>query len=296
MQGTVPQLQYQSRQKEHISDIFFGLWWHTTSFLWIFHKQDHHNKKQLSSNWSGKCWQNRPLRKISTHIHTCHWTICFGNFPHTKFSPNYAILIPLPQNSCTKTFMFSSLQSPTSSTLRWLLGLHHQTSKLLLSKPAQKSSLDKNVWKNYRPVSNLPFLSKIFENVIHSTYILHKLLAHLHENNPWNPFQSACPAGHSIETALLRVVSDLLNAMDKDKIYVLLLLDLSAAFGTVDHQILLSRLENVFGIRSIALLWFRSYLLDRNQCVVVNSSASSSSPLMFGIPQGSVLGPVLLVL
>ena len=82
--------------------------------------------------------------------------------------------------------------------------------------------------------------------------------------------------------------------MNEDKIYVLLLLDLSDAFD-IDHQISLSRLETVFGIRSTALQWFRSYLLDRNQSIVVNNSASSPSPFMFGVPQGS-LGPVLFVL
>ena len=137
----------------------------------------------------------------------------------------------------------------------------------------RKSPLTENVLKNYQPISNLPFLSKILEKVV-----LLQLLAHLRENNLCNPFQSAYRTGHSTKTALLWVVNDLLTAMDKDWISVLLLLDLSAAFYTVDHQILLSCLETVFGIPSATLQWVRSYLLDRNQSVVVNNSASSPSP------------------
>jgi len=106
-------------------------------------------------------------------------------------------------------------------------------------------------WPKY--AENLPtptiFLSNIFEKVI-----LHILHAHLQENNLCNPFQSAYCTGHNTETVLLRVVND----MDEDKICVLLLLDRSAAFDTIDHQILLSRHETVFGIRSIDLQCFRS--------------------------------------
>ena len=116
--------------------------------------------------------------------------------------------------------------------------------KPLLKKP----SLDKHLLENYRPISNLPFLSKILEKVV-----LHKLLSYLQENNLSNPFQSAYRAGHSTETVLLRIVND------NDNISVLLLLDLSAAFDTIDHQILLSRLNSVFGIQSTALQWFQSY-------------------------------------
>ena len=159
--------------------------------------------------------------------------------------------------------------------------------KPLLKKP----SLDKNLLKNYRPISNLHFLSKILEKVV-----LHKLLSHLQENNLSNPFQSPYRAGYSTETVLLRIVNDILSALDNDNISVLLLLDLSAALDTLDHQVLLSRLNSVFGIQSTALQRFHSYLSDRYQSTSVNNSSSSPSQLMYGVPQGSVLGPILFVL
>ena len=108
----------------------------------------------------------------------------------------------------------------------------------------------------------LPFLSKILEKVV-----LHKPLSHLQENNLSNPFQSAYRAGHSTETVLLRIINDIHSALDNDNISGLFiyLLDLSAAFDTTDYQILLSRLNSVFGIQSTALQWFNSYLSDRYQ-------------------------------
>ena len=155
----------------------------------------------------------------------------------------------------------------------------------------KKNSLDPNELKNYRPISNLPFLSKVLERLI-----LLQLSSHLTTNNLLSPHQSAYRAGHSTETALLRILNDILSALDENKISVLLLLDLSSAFDTIDHDLLLNRLESVFGIRDTALNWFHSYLSDRKQRVVVQGSMSSETTLEFGVPQGSVLGPVLFIL
>ena len=98
------------------------------------------------------------------------------------------------------------------------------------------------------------------------------------------------------EIVLLHVVNDILSALNDDHISVLLLLDPSAAFDTIEHQIFLSRFYSLFGIQSTALQWFESYLPDRCHFTSVNNSSSPLSQLKHGVPQGSVLGPVLFVL
>ena len=105
------------------------------------------------------------------------------------------------------------------------------------------------------------------------------------------PLQSAYRPHHSTETALLRVKTDILKAMDNQEVTCLVLLDLSAAFDTVDHKILLERLENYFGITGTALQWIRSYLTNRSQRVVIGDTnttgaKSSSISLECGVPQG----------
>ena len=152
----------------------------------------------------------------------------------------------------------------------------------------KKPGLDKEVLKNYLPVSNLPFISKIVEKVVAKRIEHHLDSNFLHDN-----LQSAYRSCHSTETALLRVHHDIATASDNNCCAVLVMLDLSAAFDVIDHNILFRRLEHTYGISSSALSWIKTYLSDRSQCVAVGSVLSDSQTLAIGVPQGSVLGPKL---
>ena len=101
--------------------------------------------------------------------------------------------------------------------------------------------------------------------------------------------QSAYKKHHSTESALLYIFDDVLSALDLKRLIMLILQDLSAAFDTVDHDILLNRLEKRLGITGKALAWFKSYLSDRTQSVRIKGMQSHEQPLRFGVPQGSVL-------
>ena len=122
-------------------------------------------------------------------------------------------------------------------------------------------------------------MSKLLEKVV-----LLKLNDHLLSNGLYDTFQSAYRANRSTETALLRILHDLLLATDSKQVSLLTLLDLSAAFDTIDHSILLTRLNETFGISNTALSWFESYLSDRTQTVSVNGILSSPSSLNCGVP------------
>ena len=105
-------------------------------------------------------------------------------------------------------------------------------------------------------------------------------------------YQSAYRPLHSTETALLRVQNDILTSIDNKTITVLVLLDLSSAFDTVDHAILLNHLKNI-GITGLVHDWFNSYLSGYTQAVFLDGVTSDSVNLTCGVPQGSVLGPIL---
>jgi len=152
----------------------------------------------------------------------------------------------------------------------------------------KKSGLDPNISQHYRPVSNLSFVSKLLEKVVAD-----QLINHLNVHGCLDKYQSAYRVGFSTETALLCVVNDILLNLNSGNLVLLVLLDLSAAFDTINHQLLLNRLLCEAGISETALRWFTSYLADRTQSVVVGSSSSAPSALSCGVPQGSVLGPIL---
>ncbi len=109
----------------------------------------------------------------------------------------------------------------------------------------------------------------------------------------YEEFQSGFRPRHSTETALVKITNDLLLASDQGCISLLVLLDPSAAFDTIDHDILIDRVQNYTGVQGQALRWFRSYLSDRYHFVYLNEEASRLSPVKYGVPQGSVLGPLL---
>jgi hypothetical protein len=151
----------------------------------------------------------------------------------------------------------------------------------------KKNGLDHEKLDHFRPVSSLPFLSKLIEKVVAS-----QLINHLEINNMMDVYQSAYRRAHSCETALLSVFNDLISAIDSKQVAILTLIDLSAAFDTVDSSILSSTLHNV-GVRGSAHSWLVHYLHLRSQSVVINSSVSSPQRVKYGVPQGSVLGPIL---
>ena len=145
----------------------------------------------------------------------------------------------------------------------------------------KKTNLDHKDLKNYRPVSNLSFLSKLIEKIVAL-----QLSNYLRDNHLHETLQSAYRKFHSTETALIKVHNDIITAIDNGQSVIL---DLSAAFDTVDHGILLTRLSTRYGIRDRALDWFVSYLSDRTQFVKLDGSSSHSIHLTQGVPQGSVL-------
>ena len=168
-------------------------------------------------------------------------------------------------------------------------GLFPDAMKIAKVVPIFKNG-DANNVSNYRPISILPAFSKITEKLMYSRldkYLKNNII--LHQN------QFGFRAKLSTSMALLELMDKLSGAMDEKLYTVGVFIDLAKAFDTVDHHILLGKLEH-YGIRGTALNWFRSYLTDRQQFVSVSKHESPFARISCGVPQGSILGPILFLL
>ena len=162
-----------------------------------------------------------------------------------------------------------------------------QLKEAIIKPHIKKSNLDTEELKNYRPVSNIHFLSKILEKLV-----VKRLEEHMSAYNLYDNLQSAYRPQHATETAILKIHHDIVSGLDNVKCTVLASLDLSAAFDTVhvDHSIFIARIQQLYGVDSVCKDWFESYLHDRSHRVCINDTLSDQNALKCGVPQGSVLG------
>ena len=175
------------------------------------------------------------------------------------------------------------------ANLSFIQGVFPQDLKNALVCPIYKAK-DPMVFSNYRPISLLSIFSKILERLMY-----HRLLEFLNKHKILNKFQFGFRNMHSTFMALITLLDNLRNALDSGNCAVGIFLDFQKTFDTVNHKILLGKL-NCYGIRGIALDWFSSYLRNRSQTVVYNEQESEMKETLCGVPQGSILGPLLFLL
>jgi hypothetical protein len=164
-----------------------------------------------------------------------------------------------------------------------------ETWKMAKLKPLHKSGAT-NDPSNYRPISVLPILSKILERAMHS-----QLLSYLEKNNLLTECQFGYRQNRSTTHATTLLIDGIREEVDKGKLVGSCFIDLSKAFDTISHSQLLAKLKS-YGVVNRELLWFTDYLFKATQIVELDSSRSSEKPLLCGVPQGSILGPLLFLI
>ena len=186
-----------------------------------------------------------------------------------------------PRSTQSRSSAASDVYKRQIMYLRCLVKMKHHISYFY-------NALFQSDMAKYRPITNLSTISKILEKLA-----LRRLRLHVMSTGNFSEFQSAYRGGHSTKTALLKVINDVVMSTCDRSTTVLLSLDISAAFDTIDHSILLDRTSFDFGIHGSALSWLRSFVIDLHQYVAVSAQKSSPVNCISGVPQGSVLGPLL---
>ena len=162
-----------------------------------------------------------------------------------------------------------------------------KTSKVI---PVFKNKGSNQTVDNYRPISLLSNIDKIFEKLVYS-----RLISFLELHNVLSEKQFGFRKKHSTNDALISLTEEIRRSLDSGKLSCGVFIDLQKAFDTVDHEILLHKLK-LYGIRGVANRWFRSYLTNRIQFVTYSGSNSKTKIISAGVPQGSVLGPLLFLI
>ncbi|XP_029938415.1 uncharacterized protein LOC115381268 [Salarias fasciatus] len=221
------------------------------------------------------------VRRVIVHVGT--------NDTARRQSETTCLLDPIPTPLFKSLYGFLEEQILNIMNSSLQTGVFPTAFKTAVVKPLlKKSNLDPDVFNNYRPVSNLPFLSKVLERLV-----FNQVNDFLMINNILERHQSGFRVNHSTETALLKILNDIRWNLDNKKLTVMVLLDLSAAFDTVDHHILINRLSHLVGLSGTVLNWFSSYLTDRCFYVSLDTCSSGTHEIRCGVPQGSILGPIL---
>jgi len=211
----------------------------------------------------------------------------------------FDIVNSLPNKSCTlksmPVFIWKHCNHIISLTLSQLFnrsiadGIFPDCLKIAKVIPVHKGG-DRKSLNNYRPISILPTLSKIFERLMFV-----RLSVFLNRFNLLSPHQFGFRKFSSTSDAIVEFLDNAYNSLSGRDFFISIFLDFSKAFDTVNHQILLLKLSHL-GIRGVALSWFKSYLFNRSQYVSINSSMSRLTDITVGVPQGSILGPVLFLI
>jgi len=255
-------------------------------------------------NGIGRKYANKiPVSNVSPQNYTC-----------IKRAPNHksVYIVPTDQNEIEfiisrlkpkkssghdgiTPYLLNNIKSQISNPISTLINMSIETSvvpdclKLAKIVPIYKAK-QKNDFANYRPVSLLPAISKILEKVIYK-----RLYTFLDSSNIFNGNQFGFRTKHNTIDAVTKFVNDITESLDKKESSLAIYCDLSRAFDTIDHEILLNKLQ-FYGIRGQSLDWFRSYLDQRKQYVEYDGYISNTTTITLGVPQGSVLGPLLFII